>query len=361
MRSSKRWVFFCVATSLAATAGAQSSPDSPASQPQTQSSAQRPAVRALPDAARAAIDSIPDEGTQTPRMHYAVSNEWGFQVLAEPLRGLGGVYVGVGSDQNYTMAAMARAELLLLVDYDPVIPYVHRMYEKLVVASETPEALIARFDEDQLGPTTELLRTSLAGDPLAERIVTMYRNHRRWVSRYLRRHVPYGRRGGITWLTDRGHYDYVREMFRAGRIVARNGDVTGERTMRAVGDAARRAGLPVRIVYFSNAEQFFRYTPAFRRNMESLPTDDRSVVVRTIRNRQLDYPTRDTWHYVVHQMGDFVERLQTGAYANVIHLTPDVLAERRRGVSTGVAGLSLMTRSTPRLRVRRRADAPAAP
>jgi hypothetical protein len=104
-----------------------------------------PASGALSAELRARLARIPDEGTPDPGEHYPVSNEWRHDLWLPAIRDLGGIFVGVGPDQCYTLAAMQNASLALLVDFDPMVPLVHRMYAVLVPASDTPDALVARF------------------------------------------------------------------------------------------------------------------------------------------------------------------------------------------------------------------------
>jgi hypothetical protein len=52
----------------------------------------------------------------------------------------GGAYLGVGSDQNYTVAAAARSELMFLSDIDRSVVDLHRVYEVLIEASRRRSA-----------------------------------------------------------------------------------------------------------------------------------------------------------------------------------------------------------------------------
>ncbi len=330
-----------------------------AAQPQAEVPIPSDIRQPLPAEALRVVEAIPSEGTPRTERHYFRSNEWRQDLLRPHLEGLGGAYVGVGSDQNYTMAAMAGSELLLLVDFDPLIPWVHEIYRVLVSASETPDALIARFAEESAAETADLLREGLAEHPDVDDIVRHFERRRDPWFHYLRRVQRLVRDGrGFSWLSDPALYDHVRTLHRSGRIVSRNGDVTADRTVRAIGDAARRMGVPVRVVYFSNAEQFFTYSDSFIENMRALPTDERSVVVRTIRHRRIARAPDGRWHYLVHDFPDFLERLDTGAYRRSFTFTSDLLAAGRPHL--GEDGVSTMTRETPRAMLeevrRRRAE-----
>jgi hypothetical protein len=286
---------------------------------------------------RAIADAIPDEATPEPEEHYLGSNEWRHDLYFDALRDLGGAFVGVGADQAYTMAAVQNASLVFLVDYDGQIPRLHRMYGALIAASDSPADLLALFERDG----EERARAILAADP---ELTRLFRRNRSRLRPYLR-HVARLARGGrpTSWLSDPVLYARVRALFTNGRVVARTGDVTGAQTMRAVGDAARRLNVIVRAVYFSNAEQFFHYTSGFSENVRALPTDARSVVLRTFRHaRNTPYPDGDSWHYMVHPMPDFLERLALG-YRRNTHIVMDAV---RAGLDR--SGVTAISPETPR-------------
>jgi hypothetical protein len=292
---------------------------------------------------RALLAAIPDEHTPESKRHYFRSNEWFHSLLKDVLQNRGGAYVGVGSDQNYTMAALARSELMLLIDFDARIPWVHRIYGVLISASATPDELVARFAPEQLEASMQLLREGLAGDPQA---VTIARHFAKLNTRWFR-YVERVRRLEVSWLGDPALYAHVRNLFRAGRVVSRNGDLTGTATLRAIADAAIKLHTPVRIVYFSNAEQFFKYGKTFRESMELLPTDEHSVVVRTVHHWRLqtakpnDYTE---WHYMVQDFPDFKARMDAG-YRSSFRLVRDVAVHRAESASGD--SLSLLTAKVP--------------
>ena len=288
----------------------------------------------LADAARKKLDAIPNEGTPLPRQHYFRSNEWYQNLLVKPLEGRGGAYVGVGSDQNYTMAAIAGSELLLLIDYDPRIRWVHRIYDVLVRASETPADLVSRFSEENEQRSRALIETAVSGDPDAAAIIKHFTKSRKLWHPYLKRvSGESGKLAVTSWLSVPAYYEHIRTLFNAGRVISRNGDMTAERSVRAAGDAARELQIPVRIIYFSNAEQFFTYSDSFQANMRALPTDKLSVVVRTIHSKGVPNAGPNDWHYVVHEMPDFFSRMSAGyrhSFAFVGDLLGAAACDRRR-------------------------------
>ena len=77
--------------------------------------------------------------------------------------------------------------------------------------------------------------------------------------------------------------------------------------MRTAAEACRELGETMRVLYMSNAEEYFVYSPDFIANIEAQPTDDKSVVLRTIYSKK--WPHADLWAYQVHTLSDFRTRL----------------------------------------------------
>jgi hypothetical protein len=292
----------------------------------------------LPEALQRVAEDIPNEGTPNPPEHYPTSNEWNHQLWFSHVRDLGGAFVGVGADQCYTLAAVQDARFVWLVDFDPLVPLIHRIYNVLVPLSETPDALIARFSDEQAEASTALLREHLANDPELEAIVRAFTRNRDRMHGYLVR-VQRNVVGGqpASWLSDPMLYGRIRTLHTARRVVARNGDVTANGALRAVGRAAVQLGLPLRVIYFSNAEQFFPFTADFRANFDALPTDERSVVLRTFRERGAPYPRNERWHYMVQPVTDMRARIRENGYRHSRQIVMDLMHSRRALGQNGVS------------------------
>lgn len=298
-----------------------------------------------PDAAHRIAANVPDERTPDPGEHYPISNEWRHDLFFPAVRDLEGAFVGVGTDQCYTLAAVQRARWVWVVDFDPIVPLVHRLYEALVPASDTPAELVARFAAEQRQATAALVRArwGAGASPGAQsaRILGVLRRNRERMHRYLTRLLTHRVEGSAaSWLSDEKHYRRVQRLFRQGRIIARNGDLTnGQGALKAVARAAERLDVPVRVLYLSNAEQFFPYRKGFRENLRRLPVDDRSLVLRTFRERGITYPAGDRWHYMVQPIADLRQRVLGRDYRHSRQLVRDLMAGRgrhvgRKGVST---------------------------
>lgn len=301
---------------------------------------------ALSAEARRLANDVPDEGTPSPAEHYPISNEFSHHLWFDHVRDLGGAFVGVGADQCYTLAAVQNASMLWLVDYDPLVPLVHRIYGALVPSTPTPEALVARFAPQAREATLALLRERLAGDAALPAIERAFSTQQGRMHAYLRRVL----RNRASWLGDAALYARMQRLFTSGRVVARNGDVTADGALRAVGRAAQRLGVPVRVVYFSNAEQFFPFTAGYRENLDALPGDERSIVLRTFREAGFPYPPGERWHYLVQPLADQRARLAAG-YRHSRQFVFDL--RQRGGRFVGASGVSVLDDRVPARQARR--------
>ncbi|MFO0575057.1 MAG: hypothetical protein U1A78_13800 [Polyangia bacterium] len=290
---------------------------------------------APPPAAPPAGDEAFDAAVRTPgnerdhqvKRHYMWSNERRHDLFFADLQGLGGGYLGVGADQNYTLAAAAGSQVLWLIDLDGAVVRVHHLYSALVSEAATPEALLALFEKPALPTVKAVLERRAAGE--AEALLELYQTYRD----DLRDHLQKQRGRPHTWLGDDAKYAAIRGLMQRGRVVARLGDLNGSHTVQQIAQAARAAGVPVRVIYLSNAESWFRYGHSFRHNLTALPLDERGVVLRTVKSEILRYPTGDIWHYSAQRAQDFAAHLRGRGYPSVDTAMLDAVEGSARGSS----------------------------
>lgn len=299
-----------------------------------------PEQRAIVQATQS--DKLPEPKWQ----HYVVSNEWRHDVVFPKVASLGGVYIGVATDQNYTVAAAARSELLVTMDYDSEVANMHRVYHAFIAQSPTAQEMRALFQAKNAPQATELLLKTAATPELGKRLVKTYNSFRERVAIYLFNvaNIRVGKRKP-SWLGDPEAYSYIRGLVLGGRVLALQGDLNGTVALKSIGDTARALKLPVRIIYTSNAEGFFKYNPQFRANLAQLPHDDKTVVLRTFKHG-MTAPIGDLWHFCLHQLDDFLARLENPAYSNVYRVMLDL--ERKGGSKIEATGVSYYDGSVPR-------------
>lgn len=241
---------------------------------------------------------------------YIKANEGRTHVFAPFVANLGGAYVGVASDQNYSLLAAARSEVAWLVDYDPRVVVHHKRLRALILRSDTPAAFVARFSADGLREALAIFDEVYAGDPDLAAIKGGFRATREDLELYYAAQLKQAPKdaGEFGWLKHPDHYAHVRALYQQSRIVPLKGDLMGSRTLSSIAAAARALAIPVRIVYLSNAPSAWGgdLVQGFRDNLRGLPFDERSVILQTTNAggfRQMGY-----WHYNIAD-GRHVQRL----------------------------------------------------
>jgi hypothetical protein len=94
-------------------------------------------------------------------------------------------------------------------------------------------------------------------------------------------------------------------MLKAGRIRALSANLLDKKGVIGVGETARKMGVPIRLIYLSNAEGYWKYSKQFKANIRSLPTDEKGIVLRTMST----WPTNKDYTYVAQRIEQYQEWL----------------------------------------------------
>jgi len=288
-----------------------------------------------------------------------VSNETAFQRVIPELKNKikpGGVYVGVGPDQNFTYATALAPRLAFIVDIRRQNMMLHLMYKALFELStnrvEFLSRLFARPVPDGLTPavTVEELFEAFgreATDALLAREVFnsilhqlrerhgfeltredlknieyvynafvnggpeirySYPNQNAW-----RRFPSYSElmletdgtseNGGEnhSYMASEDNFRILRRMEVENRIIPIVGDFAGDKALRSVGRYVEERGATVSMFYTSNVEFYLFQTDDWRRflnTLTELPVDENSVMIRSyFNNYGLQFPNPPGWLY----------------------------------------------------------------
>jgi hypothetical protein len=249
-------------------------------------------------------DPAPESITRN--QHYWISNEQRLDLFHDPIKDLGGVYIGVGSDQNYLHAGWAKTEVLVLMDFDHKIVDLHKVYEVAFKNSATKEEFIALWSDASKPKLKALIEKAHPAGKLQKDVVQAHRAAQRVVTRRFKRLAKQMIKAKLpSFLTDDATYAYIRGLFQNGKVFMVRGDLTAKIAMKAISKATEQAGLKVRVLYLSNAEQYFNVRSSFRDNIVSLPIDSKSLVIRTNGWRGLAHVEGTGYHYNVQSTESF--------------------------------------------------------
>ena len=273
-----------------------------------------------------------------------VSNELTLQQIIPELvksRAPGGVYLGVGPDQNFTYIAAMRPRVAFIVDIRREAMLQHLMYKALFELAEDRAAFISMLFSRPRPPGLAADATPIqlleAYYPLKADSMMYYRTLKAMKDQLTKQHgfelssddlavidfvftsfhlagpditynygqgFPSRNRGmpsfadlmvatdaaGVNrgFLADEENYGVVRQLHLRNLLIPVVGDFAGPKALRAVGDFLRQHGAITSAIYTSNVEQYlFREPHKWRQyyeNVATLPIDSTSTFVRAIFN-----------------------------------------------------------------------------
>jgi len=248
--------------------------------------------------------------------HYIKSNEDRGHASFRWIQNRGGAYLGVGSDQNYTQAAVAKSELVFLMDYDAMVVHLHRVNQAFVKAADTPADFLALWDPKNNVKAEATLVAEWKDDPIKDQYLRIYRSLGRTMFNHYTGQRNTSKTAPTNWIRDDANYTWVRDLWRGGRIVALKGSMLGDNCMVSVGEALTKLGVPMRLYYTSNAPNAWggHMTAEYRRNVRAFPMDESSVVMHTLGWRN-EFGQTGYWHYNIQGGLDLQENLGRPGYA----------------------------------------------
>jgi hypothetical protein len=280
------------------------------------------------------------EPNGTFRSDNLVSNEIRFQwVIPELARTVkpGGVYLGVGPEQNFTYIAALRPKLSFIIDVRRGNVDLHLLYKALFELSadraDFVSRLLSRKRPDGLttnSTAAEIFTAFAAVEPnegfgaetlatIRHRLVTERRfpltgadlarietiHHVFLLAGTKIQYSPYGSFGGTvqpsyaelmaatdeqgrarSFLASEQAFAFVKDLERRNLIVPIVGNFAGPKTLRAIANYVRRNRAIVSAFYVSNVEEYLRQDgvwKAFCGNLATLPTDETSAFIRAVR------------------------------------------------------------------------------
>jgi hypothetical protein len=267
-----------------------------------------------------------------------ISNEQSYLHVVPALEkaGTGGVYIGVGPDQNFSYIARLRPTEAFIVDIRRDNLLLHLLFKaifansrnrveylSLLIGRPAPdrvdtwrdasiEKLVAHFDDAKPALPSEegeqLLHTTIRkfGVPLSPRdLATIDRFHAafrneglslqfRSTGRPAREYYPTyrdllletdrkGRR--LCYLASEDDFQFLKTLEARDGVIPVVGDLSGPRAVVAIGQLMNQRGERLSAFYVSNVENYLFRDGAYARyidNLKRLPHSDRSLIIRAI-------------------------------------------------------------------------------
>jgi hypothetical protein len=274
-----------------------------------------------------------------------LSNETAYQTVIPELQAklpAGGVYIGVGPEQNFTYVVALRPKLAFIVDIRRQNMVEHLLYKAFIELSSDRRDFLSRLfarprppDLDPGATSAALFDAYRAATPSEElfqqnlqeardRLVTHHKfpltpsdvSGLEYVYNAFYRGGPDlnysfsgfpfgggfrfptyaalmaetdGRGGHRSYLATEQQFRILKEMEKDNAIIPITGDFAGPKALRSIGRYLKSRDATVTAFYTSNVEQYlFQQTDAWRRfleNVAALPVDARSTFIRSVSTR----------------------------------------------------------------------------
>jgi hypothetical protein len=299
-----------------------------------------------------------------------VSNEASYLHVLPSLRALGvrgGVYLGVGPEQNFSYIAAVQPEWAIMVDIRRDNLLLHLLFRAIFETSRNRIEYLCQL----FGRRPPAQSGSWTGRPLVELLFYLdtagldtalhERTHESLVSRIARYGIPlspedrrtlqrfhgefafaglnltFSSRGGLarrtypnlrrlyqetdalgesgSYLSSETRWRVVRDLQRRGRIVPVTGDLAGRQALPAIAAWLRQERRMVTAFYVSNVEMYlFRFGTfsRFAENLAALPAAPNAVVIRSIFDRFAAPRTAD--YFSAQSLQSFARLLELAGY-----------------------------------------------
>lgn len=252
--------------------------------------------------------------------HYWVSNEHHHFLYKPYIDNHKGIYLGVGTDQNYLLAAWARSPVLLMMDFDEQVRNVHDIYGVIFRRAETPAEMMRLWTSAGEAEVMQWIAEDFQEKRVAE-LQKTYKTSRGVIHGRLRKvRNDYKTHKIATFLSDQDQYTFLRNLWLKKRVFAYRGDLTANATMVQISNVLKKYDLNMGLMYLSNAEQYFDFTPEFRRNIIAQPFAENSWILRTRPWEELGYPEGGNYHYNIQAGQNFSDWLMLNTVKNASRL-----------------------------------------
>lgn len=245
----------------------------------------------------------------TRNSHYIVSNE-AYQDIFQPfLAHKGGVLLGVGSEQLYTLAGWMKPDVLVPMDFDQYIVDLHRVYGLLFLHASNPESFLELWNEANSTRVEQWILEEFQEH--SEGMLKVFRFGRPHIENHLKKlQMRFEKRNISFFLNSQEQYEYCVSLHKEKRVFPVRGDLTKAQTIHSISQAAQKANTPIQVVYLSNAEQYFPFDDVYRNNFLDAYWGADAIILRTL-------PLGKDYRYYVQNAHNFQEYLRNSQYTSV--------------------------------------------
>lgn len=233
--------------------------------------------------------------------HFWVSNEDHQDRFYDALsKRQGGVYIGVGADQNYLMAGWCKPEVMVPLDFDQGVVDLHQVYRVFFLHAATPQEFVDLWSDvpgnvnrakewiaEAYGKKDPMLSSKKTCQGDCKRTQAAYVMARKLVWKRLQvLQQQYQQKKIPIFLTDNNQYQHIVNLFAKNRVFPTRGDLS-QHALGHIATGLHAVNQPLGVLYLSNSERYFSYLPHFKPHMLAMPVDPHTLILHTwaLRNK----------------------------------------------------------------------------
>ncbi|MDO8526100.1 MAG: hypothetical protein Q7T03_00260 [Deltaproteobacteria bacterium] len=183
---------------------------------------------------RANDSSYPDKGI-------VGGNENDDGMFHHSIKNRGGAYLGIGSSQNYKLAAHARSELVFMIDVGENVYLSHVVMKGLFLISNSTEDLQQNYDHLKGGNKSDLvlrIKAVLSEEEFSQ------------ISAFIKSDEDVGHKP-----LSQDEFSHLRYLFQNNRIIPVRSNLDNSQTFAQIRTAVSEAGLKIAVVYLTNVTE----------------------------------------------------------------------------------------------------------
>ena len=235
--------------------------------------------------------------------HFPFTDELHLDLFEKHIAGLGGTYIGVGTDQGYLFVGWQRPTLGLMIDYDPWVVIIHKFYMSFWKICDDAACLHSYFDDEKKGLEWIKSEAGIAEGLNKALPVEVYKKTHRSIARQLKR---LERAKMKSFMNDPETFAFIKKMIEIGRIRTLQANLLGDKAFASIASTLNELGAKVTTLYLSNAEQYWGYSAQFKQNIIGLPAHDNAIILRTSATK----PANNDYRYSIQPIHVFKAWLQ---------------------------------------------------
>lgn len=270
--------------------------------------------------------------------HNYISNELFENETASRLNQMGGVYLGVGPQQNYSYIAATRPKIAFIVDIRRENLLQHMIVKALMEMSSSRAEFLSYFlsrempDVFQCKNDLSCTISKIEGSKMRSDLAVVEEDIINRIKRYIpvtdddaemvKVHLKQFRQCGLNvtfdeecegvmnprsvnsdfpslkeivfyggptkmsagWLGTEDNFQYIKKMHMENKIIPLVADFAGKKTLRLLGETIKDLGLKVSLFYASNVEDYLDLIQQrqFLENIRALPADENSIFIKSM-------------------------------------------------------------------------------